>query len=165
VNRVARSFRQTPQTSLNRDEIKNLVGVFRTRCGVFYINPSVININLANCSGTGRGAEGFGTASFPGQVFFNNAPGQVGNLERAFINGPFYFNVDASIIKNIPLTESVRFQIRAEAFNVFNRANFFAAQPTSSAALGAFNINSTTFGRLDTTFDPRIIQFVGRLEF
>ena len=165
LNRVARSFRQTPQTSLTKDEIKKLVGVFRTPCGVFYINPSVININLADCSGTGRAAEGFGTAAFPGQVFFNNAPGEVGNLERAFINGPFYFNMDASIIKNIPLTESVRFQIRAEAFNVLNRANFFAAQPTAAAALGALNINSPTFGRLDTTFDPRIIQFVGRIEF
>ncbi len=165
LNRVARSFRQTPQTALTKDQIKKLVGVFRTPCGVFYINPSVININLADCSGTGRAAEGFGTAAFPGQVFFNNAPGEVGNLERAFINGPFFFGMDASIIKNIPLTERVRFQIRAEAFNVLNRANFFASQPTSAAALGALNINSTTFGRLDTTFDPRIIQFVGRIEF
>jgi hypothetical protein len=27
------------------------------------------------------------------------------------------------------------------------------------------DINSTNFGRVNTVFDPRIIQFVGRLQF
>ncbi|HEX6187813.1 MAG TPA: TonB-dependent receptor, partial [Pyrinomonadaceae bacterium] len=156
-NRGARSGRQTPQTSLTKDQIKNLIGIFRTPNGVFFINPSVIN------PATGRGAEGFGTTPFPGQVFFNNGPGQTGSLERAFINGPFYFNWDASLIKNIRLTENMRFQIRAEAFNVLNRANFFASQ------FGNLNINSSNFGRISSTFTSsgaqRVIQFAGRFEF
>jgi hypothetical protein len=87
-------------------------------------------------------------------------PGQTGNLERAFVNGPLYVNWDASIIKNIPITERVRFQIRGEAFNVLNRANFFVGNAPTAA-----NINSATFGRVTSTFGPRIVQFVGRLEF
>lgn len=166
LNRTGRSSRQTPFTTLSKEEIKNLIGVFRTPCGVFYINPSVININqqalaAGQCGnlGTGRGAEGFGSTPFNGQVFFNVAPGQTGNLERAFINGPLYLNWDASIIKNIRMGENTRLQLRAEAFNVLNRANFFVGN------FGNFDINSSSFGRITSTFSPRILQFGARFEF
>lgn len=150
LNRAARAARQTPQTNLNKEEIKRLTGIFRTGNGVFFFNPSIINT-------TGRAAEGFANARFGGQVFFNNGPGQTGALENYFIDGPFFFNWDASVIKNIALKENLRFQIRAEAFNVLNRANFLIAQ---SQAIG-----STNFGRISNTFGPRIMQLVGRIEF
>ena len=177
LNRVGRSANQTANSALTKDQIKNLIGIFRTPCGVYYINPSVLNINQAALSsgqcgqlntngGTGRGAEGFGTAPFAGQVFFNVPPGQTGNLERFFINGPFFFNWDASIIKKIRLTERVNFELRAEAFNVLNRTNFcVGCQSGATTQTSIFNINSTNFGRLQEVFAPRIIQFVGRIEF
>ena len=169
-----RNGRQTANTNLTKDGVKDLIGIFRTPCGVFFINPSVIDINqtaLANgqCGSlntggaTGRGARGFGEATFPGQVFFNVPPGQTGQLERAFINGPFFANWDASVIKNIRITERTRFQLRFEVFNVLNRANFFASQ------LGNLNVNSTNFGRITSTFTSsgaqRVVQFAGRFEF
>jgi hypothetical protein len=147
-NRAGRATRQTPYTTLSEEQIKNLFGVRRTGNGVLFVDPSVTS--------GGRGALGFGT-TFNGQVFFNVAPGQVGNLNRAFINGPNYINLDAAIMKNIRITENVRFQIRAEAFNVFNRANFFIGNTSS--------INSVNFGRITSTFDPRVVQVAGRLEF
>jgi hypothetical protein len=153
LNRVGRSGRQTAVSSLSKDEIKKLIGIFKTPRGVFFINPSVIDPT------TGAGANGFGSPAFPGQAFFNAAPGQTGNLERSFINGPLYVNWDASLIKRIAVTERVNFQLRFEAFNLLNRANFFAGQRST------LNINSTNFGRLVTTFNPRIIQFGARLEF
>ena len=162
LNRNGRFTRQTPQTNLTKDQIKDLVGIFDTPCGVFFINPSVVDINLADCSGTGRASRGFGTAPFPGQVFFNNNPGQGGGLERNFLNGPLYLNWDAGFIKNIQLTERVRFQIRGEAFNVLNRTNFAFTAAQQQTLL---NINSANFGRLTTTFSPRVVQFAGRLEF
>ena len=69
-------------------------------------------------------------------------------------------NWDFSALKNFRITERVRFQVRAEAFNVLNRANFFVGVFPGSA-----NINSTSFGRVSSTFGPRIMQFVGRIEF
>jgi hypothetical protein len=162
LNRAARSGRQTPQTSLTKDEIKKLIGVFRTPNGVYFINPSVIN------PATGRAAEGYGTTPFAGQVFFNNAPGQTGSLERAFINGPVYINWDASLIKNVQVNERLRFQLRAEVFNVLNRANFgvgVTQNPTQFGTTGIFNINSPNFGRFTETFAPRIVQFAARIEF
>ncbi len=168
INRVSRSGRQTPLTSLSKDQIKDLVGIFRTPCGVFFINPSVININLNTCQGTGRASEGLNEPAFPGQVFFNNGPGQTGSLENAFINGPLYVNWDASIIKNFRLGETKRFQIRAEVFNVLNRANFFAGGLQSGTG-GVFDINSQSFGRISSTFTStgaqRVVQFAGRFEF
>jgi hypothetical protein len=161
LNRVGRSNRQTPLTSLTTDQIKNLIGIHRTPCGVYFINPSVIDIDPNTCSG--RAANGFGSTPFQNQVFFNNAPGQTGSLARAFVNGPLFFNWDASIIKNIPVNERVKLQFRAEAFNVLNRANFFPNGQFGANSI--FDINSPNFGRLSETFSPRIMQFALRLEF
>ncbi|MEO6393966.1 MAG: carboxypeptidase-like regulatory domain-containing protein [Pyrinomonadaceae bacterium] len=164
-NRSGRSGRQSATTSLTKDEIKNLFGVFRTKCGVYFIDPAVININLDTCGPRAAGTTaGTGSnllqAPFSGQVFFNNGPFSKGNIEGGFINGPFYFNWDASIIKNIQITERMRFQMRAEAFNVLNNTNF-----APGGQFTTLNINSSTFGRLTTSFSGRIMQFVGRFEF
>ncbi len=169
LNRAARSGRQTASSSLTKDQIKNLFGIRRTPCGVFFIDPAVINIDLAagpnQCgsrvaNATAGQAAIIGQPAFPGQVFSNVAPGQTGNLERLFINGPKIFNMDASLIKNIRLSETSRIQLRAEAFNVLNRANFFISQ------FGGLNVNSTSFGRAQfTVTDPRIIQLAARFEF
>ena len=159
LNRTGRSARQTALSSLSKDQIRNLTGIFRTPQGVFFIDPSVIN------PATGRASEGIGSTPFSGQVFFNNPPGTTGTLERNFINGPWYVNWDAGLIRNFRLSENVRFQVRAEAFNVLNRANFFIGNVSGTPAGTSFDINSVNFGKVNTTFDPRIIQFVGRFEF
>ena len=172
-NRAGRSARQGITTDLTGDQIRDLVGVYRTPCGVFWIDPSVLNINqealaAGQCGtqlGTGRASEGFGTTPFTGQVFFNNQPGSIGNLGRAIVSGPWYFNVDASLVKNIRITEGSRIQLRMEAFNAFNRAHFFPAAQILS-------ITSTSFGRLTQTGGnsggpggARVIQFAARFEF
>ena len=121
--------------------------------GIYYINPSVINT-------TGRAAEGFGTTAFSGQAFFNNAPGQTSGLERGFIDGPWYFNVDTTLAKSFRITEKVRFQLRLESFNTFNKTNFFF-----NGAEQLQSINSATFGRINRAFAPRIVQIGGRIDF
>src|SRR5258708_40029844 len=82
-----------------------------------------------------------------------------GNMPINFLLGPWYFDWDTSIIKNIRLTEKTKLQLRAEAFNTLNQARF--TLPTQFN-----NINSSTFGRSTGTFpSARVIQFVGRFEF
>lgn len=167
LNRAGRSGRQTANSNLTNAEIANLIGIFRTPCGIYWINPAVININqqalaAGQCSnlGSGRASEGFGAPTFAGQAFFNVLPGQTGNMSRNAWNGPLYLNWDASLMKNFRITEKVRFQVRGEAFNVLNRPNFFVG-----VFPGSGNINSTNFGRVTSTFATRIVQFAGRLEF
>lgn len=164
LNRAGRAGRQTAVSNLTQGEIANLIQIIRTPCGVYWINPSVININQANLNGGNCGSLGLGyaaspgTTPFSGQVFFNVEPGQTGTLPRNGFRGPSFMNVDLSMFKNFQITERIRFQVRGEAFNLFNRANFFIGNTPG-------NINSTTFGRVSSTFDPRIFQFVGRIEF
>lgn len=162
LNRAGRSARQTAVTSLNTEQLRALTGVFVTPNGVFFLNPEVLGRNPDGSlkpGRTGRGADGFGTATFPGQVFFNNLPGTTSALQRALLDGPTNFNLDASLLKNIRVTENTRVQLRGELYNVFNHTQFTPS--------GQFlDINSTNFGRITAlAANPRIVQFGIRIEF
>lgn len=153
VNRTGRSGRQTAVTNLTSEQIRALGGVFE-RNGVFYfIDPSVINAS-------GRASNGFGSAPFSGQVFFNPAPGQTGNTPRAIIDSPKYFNMDMGLMKNFSFTESMRLQLRMEAFNVLNNVNFIP--PVTGQRQ---SITSSTFGQITGTTPARTVQFAARFEF
>jgi hypothetical protein len=45
------------------------------------------------------------------------------NLSRNKFTGPGYGDVDLSLIKNVPITERVKVQLRADFFNLLNRIN------------------------------------------
>jgi hypothetical protein len=164
LNRAGRSANQTALTNLTNAQISNLIGIFHQNGNVYYINPSVI-------SSSGRGASAFGQPAFTGQMFFDNGPGQFGNLGRTTINGPLFSELDMSLTKNIRITESVRFQIRADAFNVLNHTNFLTGvlDPNAGVSNAIFNVNSATFGQITSSSNlgglNRVIQVAGRLEF
>jgi hypothetical protein len=164
LNRAGRSARQTPNSTLSNDQIQALTGVFEQNGNVYWINPSIllqqqITGSVFYSSTASQGYNGVsGAAAFAGQVFFNVDPGQTGNIGRALIDGPGYFNVNMALLKNIRFTETMRVQLRAEAFNVFNNVNFI--QNTQFA-----NINSASFGQITSAFGPREMQFALRFEF
>jgi Carboxypeptidase regulatory-like domain len=57
--------------------------------------------------------------------YFTQEPlGQVGNAMRRYFVGPGIYNFDLALLKDTRITESVQAQFRAEAFNVFNHAQF-----------------------------------------
>ncbi len=60
-----------------------------------------------------------------------------GNIARNKYYGPGYRSVDLSVIKNIPITERVKVQLRAEIFNLMNRLNL--ASGVGSVAVGGNN--------------------------
>jgi hypothetical protein len=157
-----RSARQTARTNLTKDELKDLVGIYRTPNGVFFLPPEVLGrnpdgtVNTA-IGGTGRGANGFGAPTFQGQVFFNNAPGETGNLERQIVNGPSYQILNLSLAKRFNFGERYSIQTEINAFNALNKTNFVIAQSQ--------DINSTNFGRITGTFAPRVIQLAARFNF
>jgi hypothetical protein len=72
-------------------------------------------------------------------AFTDPAPGAFGTLRRNQFYGPGYSDVDFSVFKNTPIKERATVQIRAEMFNLFNRANY--APPASKAS--AFVLNDT----------------------
>jgi len=61
----------------------------------------------------------------------------LGNLSRNKFYAPGYGDVDLSILKNIPIRERLKVQLRAEMFNLFNRVNLQSGPgsvPTSPCA-------------------------------
>ena len=79
-----------------------------------------------------------------GQTFFCiPPPGSVGsgrNLARA----PSFWNLDSGLLKNFSVTERIKMQFRAEAFNALNHPNF--GSPLA-ASTGSPTITSTVFGQ------------------
>lgn len=67
------------------------------------------------------------------------------SMRRNFFRGPGYFNSDFSILKNFQLTERFHLGLGANAYNVFNHANF--ANPVS-------DITSGQFGQITSTVVP-----------
>jgi hypothetical protein len=90
-------------------------------------------------------------------------PGFYGNLGRNTLIGPGLVNVDLSVSKRIRLTERVSLQIRGEAFNALNHANFaIPSQRTVFTSSGA----SGSAGRITSTATPaRQLQFGMKLTF
>jgi hypothetical protein len=125
-------------------------------------------------SNTGRANLGFGANDRPNLVgdaklqnptperWFNTAAfvkppfGQFGNAGRNILDGPGYANVNFSLLKNVGLTEGLRLQLRAEAFNLFNRTNF---------DLPDNFVGSPSFGAIRSAREPRRVQFGVKLLF
>jgi len=89
-----------------------------------------------------------------------------GNAGRDLFRGPGLWQVDFGADKRIALTEHYHLQLRAEAFNIFNRAQLGAPQADISAGPGEFGrilqpVNITPIG----TGTPRQIQLALRFEF
>ncbi len=51
------------------------------------------------------------------------AIGTLGDAGRNTLSGPAWFNTDMSVLKNFGVTERLKGQFRAEAFNIFNHVN------------------------------------------
>src|ERR1051326_7882732 len=53
---------------------------------------------------------------------------------RNIFTGPGFFQMDFALHKNFPIRERVKFELRGEAFNVFNNVNFSQPNSTLSSA-------------------------------
>ncbi len=95
--------------------------------------------------------------------------GTLGDTGRGAFIGPNFRSFDLAAVKNTKLgrlSDSASLQIRVEAFNLFNRANF--ASPALTAFAGTANTEPAlaTFGRIRSTVNSsRQIQVGVRLSF
>jgi len=101
-----------------------------------------------------------GTPQANGADFWQPAPGVEGDGTRGHFRNQPLLDMDASLIKNIPIViegKGINFQLKAEFFNVLNRVN-----------LGGMNNNVTdpNFGKiLGQGLAPRSLQLGGHLSF
>jgi carboxypeptidase family protein len=104
-----------------------------------------------------HGKAAFNTSLFPSDV--TPYLGQLGNAPRRFFDGPGLETFDTSLQKELAVGEGKMLQFRAEAFNVFNHAQFFGASSVNG------NISSANFGQVASAADPRLVQLAVKFLF
>jgi hypothetical protein len=112
-------------------------------------------------------SEWFNTACFSQPLAGQPLAGQFGDSGRNVIRGPGINNWDMGVGKDFRFTERVAFQFRAEAFNIFNHAQY-GYDPFTSTAIGApvgNNPNNSGYGAVLAARPGRILQFGGKLTF
>jgi hypothetical protein len=92
------------------------------------------------------------------------ALGTFGNIGRDSLIGPGLLNTDLAVAKNFNLTESLTFQLRAEAFNVFNHVNLGGPDSCVDCQDGNAGTISSTVSSQDGT-SMRRLQFAARFTF
>ena len=105
----------------------------------------------------------------PNNLWFNPAAfseppfGIIGNARRNFFHGPGLNSTDLALHKWIPLgsNESRRLELRLEAFNIFNHAQF--NNPDGSFTDGI--PPNGTFGRVLSAGPPRLVQLAAKIYF
>ena len=75
------------------------------------------------------------------------------------VRAPGLVNFDFSAFKTFELRENIRLQFRAETFNATNTP-YFGSPGSVGLTLG-----TSTFGRVTSAADPRVIQFGLKLLF
>lgn len=92
------------------------------------------------------------------------APGTFGDAPRNVARGPGLWQADMGLSRKISVTERVYVDLRAEGFNIFNRAQFGSPQTDfSTVSFGSIlaTVNTGPVG----TGTPRQIQFMVRVGF
>ena len=121
--------------------------------GGIYVRPNAVPGASADLSGSDRSTNRF----FNTGAFSIPAAGTFGNVGKNTVIGPGVTNLDLVIAKEIPIREVMRFQIRAEAFNVAESLQLLDCRPHHQHA-GNFRART---GQLD----PRQIQLGAKLIF
>jgi hypothetical protein len=94
-----------------------------------------------------------------------------GNVGRNALHGPGYFSMDFSLFKNFNITEGMRFQLGASAYNALNHANF--QNPNADVAGGGFGSITATaipptsaYGAFQgSAVSGRVLVVTGRFQF
>jgi hypothetical protein len=145
-----RSYYNGANTALQGNALFNTVKFQMTGYGPYVVPQSAIN--PADGTGVNQGGP-----AFEGQIFSNPGPGQLGTLQRRMFSGPWTFNMDAALKKQIAFTERLNAEIRIDAYNALNHATFW---------VGDQLINSNTFGEVASVFyNPRVLQFGAYFKF
>jgi hypothetical protein len=98
-----------------------------------------------------------GTARWFNTAAFSQAgQGVIGSSSRNPVVGPAYRALDVMVGKTFPITERVRAEFRAEAFNVTN---------TPSLTAPNTNFGNAAFGTITRAFDPRVFEMVMKVHF
>jgi hypothetical protein len=101
-------------------------------------------------------------------LFTNENLGQFGTSRRRFFHGPGLNNWNMTLAKVTKITEDKELELRLEAFNLFNHAQFLNPSSEINDGYPSFvnGVNQGgTFGLVTGARDPRILQLGARFSF
>jgi hypothetical protein len=153
-----------PLTTFNPRGVQTLTGdLSGTNSGNYYFNPAAFT--TAQVGSLSDPCSAPSPTCFPStaQVIANPSLLTYGTASRGLLRGPGRTNLDMSLVKNTAITEKLHLEIRVDAFNLFNHAEF--ADPVT-------NIASPEFGQIIATGSPstnqplaRILQLAAKFTF
>ena len=132
----------TPQLAVDNSNTGNTGGIFGAD------RPDAVGVPVAR----GPGPEAF----FGPAAFAAPAPRSFGSAGRNVLTGPGSASLDTALVRSVQLAEGVTAEIRAEAFNLANRANFDLPERT---------FGLPTFGRILSARQARQAQLGLRFSF
>jgi hypothetical protein len=129
-------------------------------------NPYATGNIAANPTCTGPSQVRTISAWFNPCAFAPQTEGTVGNAARNSLYGPHFRHVDLSLFKDFPVTEGLKVQFRAEAFNISNTPSFYIDNNVNSGP--DTRLGNGNFGQIlatDPNYNPRQLQFALKLQF
>jgi hypothetical protein len=155
-------FTVTDPTNISRNRATNGLADRPNLNPGFSSNPT--HGVSAGCNGLAAGTPVATAAHWYDPCAFSlEAPGTYGDLRRNTVIGPGVQEVDIALAKGFRVNERVDITFRAEAFNLFNHANFGLPGTVALTAAGAA---SQTAGKITYTLtSSRQIQFGLRIGF
>jgi hypothetical protein len=108
-----------------------------------------------------------GNFIFAPASFCDAAIGTFGNTGRNSIHGPGQNFTNLALLKDIPVKEQMRIELRLETYNTFNHVNFNNPQSGFGSGGSSTNVASSFLGRVtsDSAIGPRVIQLGGKFYF
>jgi hypothetical protein len=100
-----------------------------------------------------------GRPEFNVGLFSEENIGQLGTAARRFFYGPGIENFDVQLTKTTKITEGKSIDVRVEAFNIFNHAQFYGP----AAVNGTYGTDN--FGQVVSAAAPRLLQLAIKLHF
>ncbi len=105
-----------------------------------------------------------GNPYFNTALFSTEQLGVLGDSSKRFFHGPGLNNWNMALLKTTKITESKELDLRFEAFNLFNHAQFM--NPTGLINAGfPPPVGTGTFGLVTSARDPRIMQIGAKFLF
>jgi hypothetical protein len=148
-------------------------GIFSHQSG----RPFTVNDAASNTSGSYNNADRPNLVGNPNAATSGGAPihtiqhwfntsafalqpaGTFGNARRNSLIGPSFTDLDASLVRSIPVRRELDVNLRLEAFNVLNHPNLYNPRTT------AVSVGNSTFGQIQNTYGQRELQGAVRFVF
>jgi len=126
--------------------------------GNYFFDPNSFTENASSPSFDAQGNITNLCSQNPGFGCYDPALfGTLGTARRTICCGPHISQTDLALLKTIRLSETKRFDFRAEFFNIFNHTQFFTPDGNTS--------DGSQFGQVVQARDPRLVQFALKFFF